>query len=54
MAQAGPTFWQRRSTQERLWKALAVLFLCGLGAIFIAPFLWSLIRKSTPNSIQFP
>jgi multiple sugar transport system permease protein len=45
MAQAGPTFWQRRSTQERLWKALAILFLCGLGAIFIAPFLWSLVSS---------
>ncbi len=42
MAQAGPSFFQRRSVQERAWKGAAIALLCGLGAVFVAPFIWSL------------
>jgi multiple sugar transport system permease protein len=45
MAHTAPTFWQRRSTQDRLWKAVAVALLCGLGVIFVAPFIWSLVAS---------
>jgi ABC-type glycerol-3-phosphate transport system permease component len=45
MAHGKVTFWQRRSTQERAWKAVVFLLLCALSLVFVAPFYWSLIAS---------
>lgn len=43
MAAVRVPFWQRRSAQERMWKAVAIVLLFGLGAVFIMPFYLSLV-----------
>ena len=40
-----PSFWQRRSYQQRAAKALIVISLCALGLIFILPFYWSFVAS---------
>jgi len=40
-----PSFWQRRSTQDRLWKWANIAILCALGLVFVAPFYWSLVAS---------
>jgi len=39
------SFWQRRSTQDRVWKILTISLLCLLALVFVAPFYWSLIAS---------
>lgn len=42
---AGTTFWSRRSTQDRAWKAFATTLLSLLALVFITPFYWSLVSS---------
>lgn len=42
---AGTTFWGRRSTQDRAWKAFAATLLSLLALVFITPFYWSLVSS---------
>ncbi|MDQ1257348.1 MAG: multiple sugar transport system permease protein, partial [Candidatus Hydrogenedentes bacterium] len=45
MTRQTTAFWQRKSTQDRAWKALGIALLCGLSLVFIAPFYWSAIAS---------
>ena len=37
--------WQRRSTQERAWKAVTLCLLGMLSVVFILPFYWSIVAS---------